>query len=252
MFFRVIVFCFLLGFVPAGYAATVPPQEDFLNTVVVEAGKWRVVGGDPCRKNPRCTAAWAMGMADRLGVLPPEIAKKAVKDFETAEAAEAAGKEPQWNPYQLCKGEVVDTSFGAEHLRFAPRMTTAFEGCVAGNGFTYFDAKTMTTYEVFKVKACGNYTIRTLTSQLGEYLPGGLPALAANPLGQGPTTPIAWTTPPPWGGTTPPGGGGCRRNCGPPPPPPPPPPPAPIPLPATLPLLLFGLGIGTLFRRRRG
>lgn len=246
MFLRLIALYLLLGFVPTGIqAATVPPEEDFLNTVVIEAGLWRVVGGDPCKENPRCTAAWAMGMADRLGVLPPQIAAAAVKDFEAAEAAAAAGKKPKWNSYQLCQGEVVDTSFGAKQLRFG-RMTTAYEGCEVGDGFTYFDAKTMTTYEVFKVRACGNYTIRTLTGQLGEYLPGGQPAPVANPLRQEPTTPIAWETPPPWGGTTPPGGGDCRRNCG---PPPPPPPPAPIPLPATLPLLL--LGMGTLFRLRR-
>lgn len=239
--------------------ATVQPTTSTFEAIVIESASWRTVGGDACNKNKACTPEWAYNEAVKQQVLPREVADQAIAAFLKADKQVAEGKTPDWEPYQVCKDDVVSTSFGARLLRFVSNMTATFEGCTPALGWTFFDAKTGQGFEVFRVIKCGNYSSRPVKPvNISSLISGGDASVvtAAFPSSGLPQTTGSWPhvfTPPDTGGGG--GGGGghhCTHNCGgghcvdvdcn-------PPPPSPVPIPATLILLFSALGSLVLIRR---
>ncbi len=143
-------------------ATTVEPEENVFDVENLDdwMPQWRLVGHDTCGQ--LCKPNWAMQAFANAGVLPPQVATQAAADFAKAEADTKAGVTPNWQLYEVRKGDVVATTFvkNGSPMIF-PEIRALFATPAQGFGWTYIDDMG-NQYEIFRVVECGNYTVRVV------------------------------------------------------------------------------------------
>jgi hypothetical protein len=155
------------------FAVPVPFANDSLEAVQNYIPAWRSVQTDVCRDpetdHDRCTFSWTLQEAVSRSVIPDRVAQAFLEQLEYANPG---GEYVQPTQDQLCPGQPdVAMTFYDEDTKqpvFISRMSITLPVCADALRWNHFDAQTQTTYELYRVLACGNVAIRVVPA--GEML----------------------------------------------------------------------------------